>query len=785
MHQQHPRQSQAAYYQPGPAVSSGADSSSFDPWLIWVTFRRCWHWAVPAGLVLAAIAAFAVLNTFEPQFEAVYQLEANKDWLVDRGVMPTPDDLARTEGPMITNQIVLTSVMANEALHKFALSDPETRELALQKRLKVRGLGGKSKMAVSYTDSNKEFAAQVCNAVVAAYLQKRDEYDNLRVSRLSQYLSRQIDELKRRVDEQKKSVEKYAIETAGYSPSDGVAVIESAESFSLIEELRSQISELEIELAMIDAGVVIRNPSSGDSIDHASYARFVPPHITVRKGKIDEGRLQLLIERDEDVKFAAERYERYRKVAFDMETSGAWRTSQQYFAEQKAERDNWKEKLDLAKEKASLVAVKILEAELDEEYQQQLKDREAEIARQQEEFETLAKIKQKELENRADLMTEQESEDIKQHRYEIEQKLSVLQKKYDAEADRLRQQNSNSVALDFAKADLEQSMAILQKVSDRLTSIQLESQRGSSVVSVSEATAPSRPVEDMPFKKMVLAGGAGFFVPFLIGLLWEFRVKRITDSQDLERSMVLAPVIGELARAPSANVGRNSKGRRVFEESVDSLRANLALSKDTRDARSFAIVSSMSGEGKSTATSQLAISLAKACGKTVLIIDADMRCPDQHDVFGLPLSPGLNEVLREVVSFDDAINKELGDLVHVLPAGKLKASPHRLLSTSAMRELLDKALDKYEYVIVDTAPVLSAGETLAVASSVDSTLVCVMRDLTRMESVVRTTHRLEASGANVVGTIFSGVTHRQYAYRYGDYRYSDFTELLPAGSPQE
>ncbi|WP_149498798.1 polysaccharide biosynthesis tyrosine autokinase [Roseiconus lacunae] len=793
MQQQYPRQQQPtgqpggylggqpAGYIGGPTAAPGSDASSFDPWLIWVTFRRCWHWAVPAGLVLASIAAFAVLSTFEPQFQANYRLESNRDWLLDRGVMPSPDDLARSEGPILTSPIVLSSVMANETLHQFSLADPETREQVLQQRLNVKGGGTKSSMIVTYIDSNKEFAADVCNAVVAAYLQKRDEYDNLRVSRLTQYLSRQIDELKRRVEEQKEVVANYAREASGAAPGERVAEIESAESFQKIERLRNQISDLEFEISMIDAGVGIRNPSARDQI-RDSYAEFVPPYIPVKKGRIDDSRLEGIIGKDEDVKYANERFELYRQEVLKLEVSEGWRTAQDYFEQQKQKRDEWKEKLDEARDKASAAAVAILDAELEEEYQAQLKEREAEIERRRKEFAALAEIKQKELENRADLMTEHEQEEIKERRDQLALELSVVQKQYDDEADRLRRRDSNNVELEFARTDLEQSRETLQRVTSRLDSIQLESQRGSSVISVAKATPPTRPVEDMPFKKMVLAGGAGFAVPFLIGLLWEFRVKRITDSHELERSMMLAPVVGELARAPSANGGRNSKGRRVFEESVDSLRANLALSKDTRDARSFAIVSSMSGEGKSTAVSQLAISLAKACGKTVLIIDADMRCPDQHDVFGLPLEPGLNEVLREVVDFDEAVNKELGDLVHVLPAGRLKASPHRLLSTSSMRELLDKAFEKYEYVIVDTAPVLSAGETLAVASAVDSTLVCVMRDLTRMDSVVRTTHRLEASGANVVGTIFSGVTHRQYSYRYGDYRYSDFTELVTSGS---
>ena len=89
-----------------------------------------------------------------------------------------------------------------------------------------------------------------------------------------------------------------------------------------------------------------------------------------------------------------------------------------------------------------------------------------------------------------------------------------------------------------------------------------------------------------------------------------------------------------------------------------------------------------------------------------------------------------------------------------------------------MSALVQQALELYTYVVVDTAPVLAAGESLAVASAVDSSLLCVMRDVSRVDNVARTTKRLEAVGANLIGTVFSGVSARQYAYRYGDYRYA-------------
>ena len=96
---------------------------------------------------------------------------------------------------------------------------------------------------------------------------------------------------------------------------------------------------------------------------------------------------------------------------------------------------------------------------------------------------------------------------------------------------------------------------------------------------------------------------------------------------------------------------------------------------------------------------------------------------------------------------------------------------NRLLNSSSLRDFFDEALQKYSYVVVDTAPVLAAGESLAVAAEADATLVCVMRDVSRTDNLIRSSRRLEAAGANVVGTVFSGVPSTQYAYRYGDYRY--------------
>ncbi|HBJ36564.1 MAG TPA: exopolysaccharide synthesis protein, partial [Planctomycetaceae bacterium] len=351
-------------------------------------------------------------------------------------------------------------------------------------------------------------------------------------------------------------------------------------------------------------------------------------------------------------------------------------------------------------------------------------------------------------------------------RNQLETKLTVLRKQYEEEVARLEQFGGMTAELQFAQAELEVANDVLKKLRDRVAAIRTERRQDGAVRLLASATPPRTPVAEFPLKKMAMAGGAAMAVPFFFALLWELRVRRVTDSS-MSGGLSL---VGEVARMPAGT--RGTKDRRIFQESVDTLRSNLFLSTRWKGTRSIAVVSSISSEGKSSIASQLSVSIAKATGKTVLLVDADLRRPDQHRLFGVEMGPGLSGVLAGTTPLLDAVNTSLGHLIHLLPAGELTASPHRLMSPQRLQAFMKDALNSYTYVVVDTAPVLSAGETLAIAATVESTLLCLMRDVSRLDSIRQTTRRLEAAGAKIVGTVFSGVTSRQYAYRYGDYHYT-------------
>ena len=210
---------------------------------------------------------------------------------------------------------------------------------------------------------------------------------------------------------------------------------------------------------------------------------------------------------------------------------------------------------------------------------------------------------------------------------------------------------------------------------------------------------------------------------------------------------------------------------RVFQESIDSLRTALMLSDDLREMRILAITSAANHEGKTSVATQLALSLARATGKLTLLIDGDMRAPDVHKVFHVPLEPGLAEVLSDECPLADAIVKTHNEHVHLLPAGRLTVSPHRLLGNGAWKSLLEQIPSSYGYVIIDTPPVLAASESLVLAKSADGTLLCVMRDVSRTDQVRKAAERLLVAGGRPVGTVLNGVPTSRSTYYYSNEHY--------------
>tara|TARA_R110002049_G_scaffold285698_2_gene466834 strand:+ start:47574 stop:49889 length:2316 start_codon:yes stop_codon:yes gene_type:complete len=744
--------------------AAGQSQVAFDPWILWVTFRQCWAWAIPVGVVFAAAAAFFVFKSFVPKYESTHILEANQDYVVFKGVIPPSNDLAKTEKQLILNPLVLDPVLSEPGVRQApSLSDPRTAEQNLQANLEVGNAGTKSLLTVSYRDSDPEAAALVCNSIVDSYLRVRDRFDQARVSSLEHWLTPEIQRWEQEVQSHQQHVQRLSERVHGYDPGQRLAALENDNAFSLMGHLRSQITDLKVEKSLLEAKIAMAQSDTPLPVPELPDLSDLPV-IPLKIREPLEAEIDAFVENDPEVLEAKGILMSRKRLIMQMEDNDLVRINREHYNELQKKRDEQEKLVEVAKTEARARASEELRklAEADLKKRQERADQDRELAMQEMATKrslTIAQRKQDQL---------QAVRDEQRKLQELIRREGLLEQQYAQEKSRLEEFGGDTAELQFAQAEMGVANSVLTKLRDRIAAIRTERRRDGAVRTLAAAVPAKVPVETMPIKKMAMASTGAFMVPFLIGLLWELRIKRVTNAANVE-SRTRARVVGEVAKFPTGV--RTKRSRRVFEESIDSLRCNLFLSADCAGARSLAIASSMSGEGKSSVASQLAVSISRASGKKVLLIDADLRSPDQHEIFGLEMGPGLCKVLEGEAQLSDAIDKSLGDYVHLLPAGRLSRSPHRLVSISAMRDIVDRALEDYEYVIIDTAPVLSAGETLSVTAAVDVTLLCVMRDVSREDCISRTTKRLEASGAHVAGTVFSGVPSREYAYKYGDYEY--------------
>jgi capsular exopolysaccharide synthesis family protein len=259
------------------------------------------------------------------------------------------------------------------------------------------------------------------------------------------------------------------------------------------------------------------------------------------------------------------------------------------------------------------------------------------------------------------------------------------------------------------------------------------------------------------YKKMGMAALMGLCAPFMLGILWDLTHHRVVDARQIRFTWDL-PVLGEVAKLPSQpRLLSPVEERAIYEESILNLASQLSFSTALTDVKVITVASAIGGEGKSTLTSQLAAGLARTHRKDVLIIDGDLRCPSIAGLLEVEGSLGFADVLSATVPVQDAIKPTAIDNLFVLPAGKMEDGPHHLLSNGKLREVLKELRPHFRYVIIDTPPVLTSGESLSMAKAADGTILSTLRDVSLMAQVSLALDKLSAVGSRTIGVVVGGV----------------------------
>jgi polysaccharide biosynthesis transport protein len=184
------------------------------------------------------------------------------------------------------------------------------------------------------------------------------------------------------------------------------------------------------------------------------------------------------------------------------------------------------------------------------------------------------------------------------------------------------------------------------------------------------------------------------------------------------------------------------------------LRLSLGFTRAPKSVRSLLVTSAEAGEGKTTTASHLAITFARA-GQRVLLVDCDLQNPSLHRVFGLPLQPGVTEMIRAGSASDCSGLSTHVEGLDLLPAGESAPDTAESLSGDQAQSALEVLAERYDLLVIDTSPVLHAAETLVLASRVDEVLLVVRAGRTDREVAQYALRQLERAGANVVGGVLN------------------------------
>lgn len=207
-------------------------------------------------------------------------------------------------------------------------------------------------------------------------------------------------------------------------------------------------------------------------------------------------------------------------------------------------------------------------------------------------------------------------------------------------------------------------------------------------------------------------------------------------------------------------------------EAYRAVRTAVCFSAVGREHRVIQVTSPAAGDGKSTLAQNFAVALAQS-GKKTIIIESDFRRPKVHRLLGIESKPGVVDVLRGQAEVDDAIHETEVENFFAMPCGGRPKNPSELLAMPEYEQLLEVLREKFDYVIVDTPPVLVVTDPCSVAPRVDGVLLCVRLSRHTRDFGRRALEQLRDVGANMTGIVINGVEESD-AYGYGNYNYSDY-----------
>lgn len=206
-------------------------------------------------------------------------------------------------------------------------------------------------------------------------------------------------------------------------------------------------------------------------------------------------------------------------------------------------------------------------------------------------------------------------------------------------------------------------------------------------------------------------------------------------------------------------------------EAYKTVRTNLLFVLAPHKRKVVLFSSAEPNAGKTTASSNLAITMAQT-GVRVLLIDADLRKPSQHKTFRVKKHNGLSRILSGELTFEDCVCREVARGMDLLPSGSLPPNPSELLGSESMDKLLDEVTALYDYVFIDTPPLCVVSDSLVLCEKAAGTVLIARQGQTTYEELHRAVENIHDVQGNLLGVVISDMKDGARPYsRYDRYKY--------------
>jgi len=350
-------------------------------------------------------------------------------------------------------------------------------------------------------------------------------------------------------------------------------------------------------------------------------------------------------------------------------------------------------------------------------------------------------------------------------------------KSADAERSRARATNNKASTYQLLQEDFNRVDQLCNgfqvSMSKLAVTADVDSQNTVSILEVGKPSlAPSKPQKTKTVGIALMLGlGLGLGLAFLNGWMDQ----RFRSAEDVGTSLSL-PILGAVPQI-SGREAISVRGRKAhlqpisdYAEACRAIRTAIYFGMPDSQAKTLLVTSPLPGDGKSTAASNLAIVMAQA-GQKTLILDADYRRPNQQRIFELDNTIGSTNVLAGTATLEDAIKPTGIKGVDLLPCGPTPSHPAELLNSQSFADLLQELSKRYDHVVVDSPPVMPVTDSRILGAICDATVFVVRAEKSTRKVSVFARDVLQSVGTNILGVMINGLSRGRGYYDAGYYQY--------------